>query len=202
MPVIPDKVIHVSITFPLTRPIVVKMATTKENICLKDLLLCIRWLYEEIYEEEENTATPQSYKLKRVCDNCHRQDILDHAEKLRDQEGECCICNVSYKEKGGALKVSCGHLYHEDCIATWCKRSTTCPICRENIMVCEKCSGKGHIEFDLVTTVIPLDFREPGMVRNLTNGRYGIFAFDFEDLYIAGMRYNRMEKCLYLSIAG
>ncbi|KAK1274368.1 RING-H2 finger protein ATL32 [Acorus gramineus] len=28
------------------------------------------------------------------------------------------------------MRVSCGHMFHENCIKTWLKRNRTCPMCR------------------------------------------------------------------------
>ena len=42
----------------------------------------------------------------------------------------------------------CRHLFHLECIDSWCKKSVTCPVCRQELdrESCERILG---MEFDL-----------------------------------------------------
>ena len=58
---------------------------------------------------------------------------------------ECTYCKFSllqsspdYYEKGVISLIStgkCGHSYHSECINTWLKKSSDCPICRKKWLV-------------------------------------------------------------------
>ncbi|CAD6216700.1 unnamed protein product [Miscanthus lutarioriparius] len=47
------------------------------------------------------------------------------------ETAECAVCLTEFGEReAGRLLPWCGHAYHEQCIATWLRVSTTCPLCR------------------------------------------------------------------------
>lgn len=54
----------------------------------------------------------------------------------RDNEITCCIC-LDVFEMSSVLGVarSCGHHFHIDCINEWMKSHSTCPVCREYIVL-------------------------------------------------------------------
>ena len=42
-----------------------------------------------------------------------------------------CRCPICFGEEGGFLKLAaCAHVFHASCIAEWCRRSASCPLCR------------------------------------------------------------------------
>ncbi|MBA0668897.1 hypothetical protein Goklo_001772 [Gossypium klotzschianum] len=49
--------------------------------------------------------------------------------------GSCSICmeSLSESEGGGSRQVSCGHVYHHDCITDWLLNGNSCPLCRHEI---------------------------------------------------------------------
>jgi len=50
---------------------------------------------------------------------------------LAANEGtECSICLDELVAGQPALRIPCGHLYHEDCVKDWLKKSNECPVCR------------------------------------------------------------------------
>jgi len=48
-----------------------------------------------------------------------------------EAEEECSIC-LSPLLNESQLTMECSHKYHKNCITTWLKRQTTCPLCHEN----------------------------------------------------------------------
>ena len=44
---------------------------------------------------------------------------------------ECSVCLSEFEEEDqGRLLPKCGHAFHVDCIDTWFRSSSTCPLCR------------------------------------------------------------------------
>lgn len=47
-----------------------------------------------------------------------------------NESTECSICLDELVAGQPALRIPCGHLYHEDCVKDWLKKSNECPVCR------------------------------------------------------------------------
>jgi len=48
-------------------------------------------------------------------------------------EEECSICLCEFEEGQDILTLQCFHHYHPDCIKTWLKQNTKCPICQTEL---------------------------------------------------------------------
>ncbi|KAI1301179.1 E3 ubiquitin-protein ligase [Halotydeus destructor] len=46
---------------------------------------------------------------------------------------QCTVCMEDYKLDENVKKLSCGHVFHPECIVPWLKRHATCPVCRLNL---------------------------------------------------------------------
>jgi len=46
---------------------------------------------------------------------------------------ECCICTETFDETKDVKRTLCQHYFHEECLGTWLKVSTTCPLCRNDL---------------------------------------------------------------------
>jgi E3 ubiquitin-protein ligase RNF115/126 len=49
------------------------------------------------------------------------------------QEVECTVCLNRFRCGENAVKVKCGHLFHEECLGPWIEQHDTCPMCRGDI---------------------------------------------------------------------
>ncbi|MCH9631670.1 MAG: hypothetical protein S4CHLAM37_16950 [Chlamydiia bacterium] len=47
------------------------------------------------------------------------------------ENDDCTICMG--ENTGEALKVKCGHIFHDACIKPWLAKQATCPLCREDL---------------------------------------------------------------------
>lgn len=45
---------------------------------------------------------------------------------------ECLICYEEIEAKEKRITLVCAHLFHQQCIDKWHKKSPTCPLCRVN----------------------------------------------------------------------
>jgi len=68
------------------------------------------------------------------------QTALDISEKYKCPESariigenmqlQCCICYMEFMKEDDKRKTPCKHIYHADCINSWLRKSTSCPVCR------------------------------------------------------------------------
>ncbi len=207
--VIPDNSFLMCLTFPLTFECKA-MITSSTNFSLRELINAIKVLYKFIYDEEERTATPRHYNLQKVCIECNNKKLSniivnkdeDEGEKNKHKENECSICLTSFNEtEEKQVTLKCNHIFHEACIETWIKTATTCPLCRYQIFVCDNCNGSGIIYYSFFGAIIPLEERGIIANRNRSNGIFGIHSYDFEDLIVEDMFYDRKKKKLFLNMS-
>ena len=213
MKVILDNEFTILIHFPLSYSFEAIIITpTNTGFTLKELIFSIKNVYEFIYEEEERTASSQIYNLKKFCISCGNKNLSEYIEYMDTfmlNNDDCCICFSGYdlnEYKGRttpfslAVKLKCGHIFHENCIKKWIDKSGTCPICRYNIYECKVCDGKGIVYYNFTGIVIPIQNRFDILNRNETNGIFGIYGYDLEDLVIENMSYDKNKKRLHLKI--
>ncbi|CAJ1931934.1 unnamed protein product [Cylindrotheca closterium] len=56
-------------------------------------------------------------------------DSCGHKSMGDDEEPHCSICLCEYEEKDDLVCLPCGHVYHGDCISSWCSNHQRCPLC-------------------------------------------------------------------------
>ena len=201
MIVIPDKSFKITINYPLSYLFEIIITTDSEYGCmLKDLIRYIKILYKFIYEEEERTATPQLFKLKKYCVTCGNKDFNRYIKQIDSIEGDCCICYNEYKTDEKIGELQCKHTFHNMCIKTWFSKTGTCPICRNNAFECKECDGSGIVPYEFNGIVIPFNERGINFNRNPTNGIFGIYNYDLEDLLIESLQYDKIKKELRMKI--
>lgn len=49
-------------------------------------------------------------------------------------DDECIICFNKFNPKDIVKLLYCKHLFHKECLDTWFKKKTSCPICNTNIV--------------------------------------------------------------------
>ncbi|XP_056162001.1 E3 ubiquitin-protein ligase RZF1-like [Syzygium oleosum] len=66
----------------------------------------------------------------------HNMDVSDSSlsamPTVTSATGACPICREAFR--GDDKQASCGHVYHEPCIATWLSLGGSCPLCRCDII--------------------------------------------------------------------
>jgi hypothetical protein len=48
---------------------------------------------------------------------------------------ECPICLETYQKNENVANLPCHHIFHVSCIKGWFENHTTCPVCRDNLML-------------------------------------------------------------------
>jgi hypothetical protein len=49
---------------------------------------------------------------------------------IEAENDECTICFDKLSVGDSALRIPCGHLFHDDCVRKWLQSSNQCPVCR------------------------------------------------------------------------
>lgn len=50
-----------------------------------------------------------------------------------DEEPHCSICLGEYEDSEKLVMLPCKHIYHNDCISSWCDNHTRCPLCNVDL---------------------------------------------------------------------
>jgi len=200
--VIPDTQIYIHISFPLKEPKNIKITSDDSlGFSLTSLINKIKNVYNWIYKEEENTCTIKTFNVIEEC-NCVHKYIEDPNNNISyNSEEKCSICLETLKNIN-VKKTSCNHFFHKQCIYEWINNNkNTCPLCRENILQCSNNCKNGFVIKKYTGKIIPKDMR--GILsRNSTDGMFQIYGYDFDELFIDEMLYNRTTKILYPKIFG
>lgn len=204
--VIPDESFNVYLTFPFNTTVEVGVKT-HTPITLRELLELIKQLYIQIYEDEEKTSESTLFTITRSCE-CVNSDLkskvasmlVNTADLNTLPEDGCSVCYMPLEQQ--IVKLSCNHLFHKECIFSWIDKGTgfTCPLCRTAIHNCNECNNNQIITTEEEYVVLPVHLRDLSMDRNTTNGIYGIYTHDLENLYITELKYNRIMKLLQVSV--
>lgn len=199
---IPTRSFEFLIDFPLFRParIPVKLTTDGANdgTTVWELIYALKGAYERVYAEEEETTTPIRLVFNKRC-GCSPE----HA--LREYTGSVSEpCSICYSETPTDVRqLPCNHIFHKECILSWItsgennERRKTCPLCRAYVGDCPQCNGSGMISLAKEFKVVPPQYRLWGVERNTTDGKFGIYSYDFERLILKSFVYNRTTNTVY-----
>jgi len=204
--VIPDTKIYLNISFPLKEGKNILITSDNElGFSLSSLINKIKNVYKWIYQEEENTSSIKKFKIIDQCTclfnyNNNINNSLTDFKEDKDKSSTCSICLEPLKEN--AKKTSCNHIYHKECISEWINNNkNTCPLCRKNLFICKNNCNNGLLYSEYIGKIIPKHLRGISN-RNTTDGIFGIYSYDFEELFIDEMLYNSVTKILYPKIFG
>lgn len=92
--------------------------------------------------ETRNSAPPTSQATLRTLPR-----IKVSANDIeKNESNECSICLDELILGQPALRIPCGHLYHEDCVNDWLKKSNECPVCRFELPTDDAAYEGGRLE--------------------------------------------------------
>jgi hypothetical protein len=199
--VIPDLLFFIQIDFPLLTP-TRRMITTTHALTLRETLHLVRLAYEDIYETELRTATHHTHDLVTACECAIRPVDITPPDTLPDASDMCSICYAAYTNPSEIGKCPCAHMFHSQCLQSWLNTGAkTCPLCRAALKQCDACDGTETVHFELTAPMLPVELRPYPFLRPLTDGVYGLHSYDFDQLVLRSMVYNRDVRTLFLCMS-
>jgi hypothetical protein len=63
----------------------------------------------------------------------NRERIPSEIASQVSEEHVCSICLGRVREGQNVAKIACMHMFHSQCLHKWCKKKTTCPVCKSRI---------------------------------------------------------------------
>ena len=58
-----------------------------------------------------------------------------HISRKEQKKEICPVCRENFEQDRFYQQLSCGHLFHSNCLGEWLSRNTNCPICRQTVTV-------------------------------------------------------------------
>ncbi len=62
------------------------------------------------------------------------------ASDLEANQEKCSICLENLITQQKIVELPCKHKFHKECFDNWTTENPTCPLCRQRVNVCCKCS--------------------------------------------------------------
>lgn len=75
----------------------------------------------------------------KLCPSKGGGSPLTHGTKNPDlvlqneEDATCSICLCEYEHTDQVVRLPCGHMFHYDCISSWTKNHTRCPLCNHDL---------------------------------------------------------------------
>jgi len=90
---------------------------------------------------DDDGDTSQCSTVDSEENGSHDREDLDDVELGHDachsmclpEDELCSICLCEYECDEVAVRLPCGHVYHEDCLAEWTQSHIRCPLCNANL---------------------------------------------------------------------
>lgn len=90
-----------------------------------------------VSEDAREKWTKFSYKAARDKKESRRGSYGSVAQDVvkpgYEEEPHCSICLGEYEEGEALSKLPCSHIYHDDCIDSWCSNHIRCPLCNYDL---------------------------------------------------------------------
>jgi len=201
--VITDPEIKIQFNYPLNKEYMFTFQSAT-GFTREAILSHIVNTYKKIYQDEEDTASNQTFQYVAKCNSCEKQtEIVPTYTIDKSNDAPCSICLSMYVELDVICKLPCSHVFHKDCIHKWLDIKKTCPLCVSPCLdKCDKCLN-GKISTEFVGKIVPIEIRqEMGQCLNRpsSNGIYGIWGHDLDDLVIERLKYDTVKKTLFMFI--
>ena len=92
-----------------------------------------RNLFETFLFSLRDSLFASSLKEKDKLEKIPEFSINSTIELNKFKSKNCTICLEDFKVKDKLIYLPCFHLFHKDCIISWAKENSICPLCKIDI---------------------------------------------------------------------
>ena len=71
----------------------------------------------------------QKKEIEKKKEEEKKENEKSKTTSINEIEEVCAIC-VETDQLGNLFKTKCGHVFHKNCLNSWCNHNNSCPICR------------------------------------------------------------------------
>ena len=89
--------------------------------------------YEQLLELEENVGSVSKGLTKKQIKKIPK--VIYNRYKFSNDDNKCVVCQYEFKNGEEVTKLSCGHLFHSECVDTWLSKNKVCPMCHKEIII-------------------------------------------------------------------
>ena len=89
--------------------------------------------YEQLLDLEEKVGSVSKGLSKKQIKRIPK--VKYNKSKFRNDDNKCVVCQYDFKNGENVTKLSCGHLFHSDCVDTWLSNNKVCPMCHKEIII-------------------------------------------------------------------
>ena len=89
--------------------------------------------YEQLLELEENVGSVSKGLTKKQIKKIPK--IIYNKNLFKNDDNKCVVCQYDFKNGENVTKLTCGHLFHSDCVDTWLSKNKVCPMCHKEILI-------------------------------------------------------------------
>jgi hypothetical protein len=108
-------------------------------------------------------ARPQALALKT------KKYAPTQDEMLEEEDGlTCTICFGVIEDGTKVGDLSCGHLFHVDCLKTWLKRRNVCPLCQKTNVAAERFRHEHNLSAPGVAAETEHEYNDPEVAAERT----------------------------------
>ena len=110
----------------------------QEAYCSEMHLMHSKW--DEHLNRMDQLETEIFEMMKQLRAEVPEESLNEYEEFLNKPEEEvddltCAVCLQGFTGKLFFVTTGCQHTFHQTCMLTWAKTSSTCPLCRSGIEV-------------------------------------------------------------------
>ena len=89
--------------------------------------------YEQLLELEENVGNVSKGLTKKQIKKIPK--VIYNRNKFKNDDNKCVVCQYEFKNGETVTQLTCGHLFHSECVDTWLSKNKICPMCHKEIII-------------------------------------------------------------------